>query len=557
MGSWTFAYDHLNRLLSGTPTSGVYSGQGQELCLDYDSFGNRTQSDLQTTACKPNPTPPAANVPVNPAYDPNTASYNAANQVGFTTVNAAANGFAYDAAGDVTFDGANYYAYDAEGRVCATQTAPYSGGVAAYGYLYDAEGRRVAKGSITPVPLGQLPSCDLATNGFKLTESYVLGQGGERLTALAWTGGATGTSAWQSTNVYAGGKLIATYDAGTAGQSADAGTAGGLHFQLADPLGTRRVQANSAGEAELDCQSLPFGDQLSCFPDPNAPGNDQDEDATGMLTGIHFTGKERDTGSGLDYFGARMYASTMGRFLSPDHAEDETIPVALPFAELTNPQTLNLYSYVQNNPLSNVDPDGHATWGACADGSGSQCLFGDFNGEANQQNGRTVYWNSAAGNWDNNDPTKMNDGRINDLSGGQLLMAAPMGRLLEPIMGKVGEMLTSALGKTGETAASGASQVVVSGSKSAVRDALNSGAISDAQKGAVKRALARGKMTDTFTVEKLGDGSVKVTQDVAGRAGGHATYEKIVDASGNTVPGSVVQRGYMPSGEEVHTDPKY
>jgi len=77
MGSWTFAYDHLNRLLSGTPTSGVYSGQGQELCLDYDSFGNRTQSDLQTTACKPDPTPSVA----NSAYDPNTAKYSVAIQV--------------------------------------------------------------------------------------------------------------------------------------------------------------------------------------------------------------------------------------------------------------------------------------------------------------------------------------------------------------------------------------------------------------------------------------------------------------------------------------------
>jgi RHS repeat-associated protein len=32
----------------------------------------------------------------------------------------------------------------------------------------------------------------------------------------------------------------------------------------------------------------------------------------------HFTGKERDTESGNDYFGARYYASSMGRFMSPD-----------------------------------------------------------------------------------------------------------------------------------------------------------------------------------------------------------------------------------------------
>jgi len=33
---------------------------------------------------------------------------------------------------------------------------------------------------------------------------------------------------------------------------------------------------------------------------------------------LHFTGKERDTESGNDYFEARYYSSAMGRFMSPD-----------------------------------------------------------------------------------------------------------------------------------------------------------------------------------------------------------------------------------------------
>jgi RHS repeat-associated protein len=69
-----------------------------------------------------------------------------------------------------------------------------------------------------------------------------------------------------------------------------------------------------------------------------------------------FTGKERDTESGLDYFGARYYGSNMGRFMSPDWAA-KAEPV--PYAKLDNPQTLNLYSYVGYNPLSRFDPDGH------------------------------------------------------------------------------------------------------------------------------------------------------------------------------------------------------
>ena len=68
------------------------------------------------------------------------------------------------------------------------------------------------------------------------------------------------------------------------------------------------------------------------------------------------TGKERDAESGNDYFGARYYASSMGRFLSPDwSAKAEPVP----YAKLDNPQSLNLYTYALNNPLRNIDKDGH------------------------------------------------------------------------------------------------------------------------------------------------------------------------------------------------------
>ena len=65
----------------------------------------------------------------------------------------------------------------------------------------------------------------------------------------------------------------------------------------------------------------------------------------------HFTGKERDTESGLDYFGARHYSSTMGRFMTPD-------PSGLTLASLSDPQSFNLYAYARNNPLINTDPTG-------------------------------------------------------------------------------------------------------------------------------------------------------------------------------------------------------
>ena len=70
------------------------------------------------------------------------------------------------------------------------------------------------------------------------------------------------------------------------------------------------------------------------------------------------SGKERDSESGLDDFGARYYSSQYGRFMMPDFLEsDDTDP--LPYADLKDPQTLNLYAYARNNPLSYVDKNGH------------------------------------------------------------------------------------------------------------------------------------------------------------------------------------------------------
>ena len=64
-----------------------------------------------------------------------------------------------------------------------------------------------------------------------------------------------------------------------------------------------------------------------------------------------FTGQERDAETGLDYFGARYYASRTGRFTTVD-------PVMNIDAALIDPQRWNRYGYALNNPLRNVDPDG-------------------------------------------------------------------------------------------------------------------------------------------------------------------------------------------------------
>ncbi|HEY6252020.1 MAG TPA: RHS repeat-associated core domain-containing protein [Candidatus Angelobacter sp.] len=82
----------------------------------------------------------------------------------------------------------------------------------------------------------------------------------------------------------------------------------------------------------------------------------QSTTATGDPNHYKFTGKELDAETGLYNFGARHYSPALGRFMSPDLSE---VPLPLPYADLRDPQSLNLYSYAGNNPLRFTDPDGH------------------------------------------------------------------------------------------------------------------------------------------------------------------------------------------------------
>jgi RHS repeat-associated protein len=145
------------------------------------------------------------------------------------------------------------------------------------------------------------------------------------------------------------------------------GTTQAQNFSLTNWLGSEAVRTDpTSGLASSAYTSLPFGDQQL-----TVLGADTDD--------IHFTGKERDTESGLDYFGARYYASGAGRFMFPDWSVQEE-PV--PYAKLDNPQSLNLYSYVLNNPLSDTDADGHDPFqkqaGSCGVAS-NECGGADAN----------------------------------------------------------------------------------------------------------------------------------------------------------------------------------
>jgi RHS repeat-associated protein len=113
-------------------------------------------------------------------------------------------------------------------------------------------------------------------------------------------------------------------------------------FYVEDALGSSRVLTTTAGVVCYDADFTPYGGEQAYT--NSCPQN------------YKFEGKERDTETGNDDFGARYYNNRFGRWLSADWSN---VPVAVPYANLSNPQTLNLYSMVADDPESFADLDGH------------------------------------------------------------------------------------------------------------------------------------------------------------------------------------------------------
>lgn len=230
-------------------------------------------------------------------------------QLSFTGANNRMDGYSYDAAGNLLNDGTTAYTYDAENRIISAVNS--TNGTSTY--VYNASGQRVRKttaGTGLPDPPG--------------TFDFLYDLVGHAMTQLTSGGG------WYRSEIYAGGRHLATYASST------------TYFVHSDWLGTERARSSASGAAYQTCTSLPFGDWLSC--------------SAADHSFQHFTGKEHDYETGLENFGARYDSSSLGRFMSPDWSSD---PEAVPYAKLSNPQSLNLYAYVQNNPINAVDLDGH------------------------------------------------------------------------------------------------------------------------------------------------------------------------------------------------------
>jgi RHS repeat-associated protein len=142
------------------------------------------------------------------------------------------------------------------------------------------------------------------------------------------------------------GALKKEYIYGSSGLVATIEPTNGTRYTTADHLGTPRVITNSTGAVVSRHDYKAFGRELSA-------GVGGRTTAQGYVVDNlrqKFTGHERDNETGLDFAQARYFASTQGRFTSPD-------PTLLS-VNAFNPQSWNRYTYVLNNPLLYVDPLG-------------------------------------------------------------------------------------------------------------------------------------------------------------------------------------------------------
>jgi RHS repeat-associated protein len=211
-------------------------------------------------------------------------------------------GYTYDGAGNLLNDGRHTYTYDAENRLVLVD------GGNTDSYLYDAEGRRVYKAS------GGISTIDYDL------DDHPFANGG-RL------------------EVYVGDRHLATYSNNS------------IYWNHTDWLGTERAHSNIGGAVAESCTSNSFGDGMTC--------------SGSSVTPLFFTGKERDSESGLDNFEARYLGSSMGRFMS---ADPENLSGLI---NQDDPQAWNGYAYVRNNPLVYTDPGG-TNYTVC-DTNGKNC----------------------------------------------------------------------------------------------------------------------------------------------------------------------------------------
>jgi RHS repeat-associated protein len=299
-----YTYDPLNRLLTAqTQASSGGDCWGQ-------SFGNNgapptlaadALANLFYTSSKQCSSP-------SPQFTMNTSNNNQ-----FTGT-----GIGYDSDGDMTQDTAYTYTYDAENRVI-TASGMTNG---PYCYTYDANGMRVMKAHASGGSCNGTVTVDML---------YWRDFAGNTIAETDGTGSTT--SANYNEYIFSAGRRIAQSNPYSSN----------VYYYFADHLGSTRLVTTATGTACYEVDYLPYGTE-------NTPSGFSNT----CSTRYRFTGYERDletaygTSAGNDYAFARYYNSRLGRFMSGDPLD----------GDITDPQTLNKYAYVRDNPVNLVDPSG-------------------------------------------------------------------------------------------------------------------------------------------------------------------------------------------------------
>ncbi|HSP78408.1 MAG TPA: toxin TcdB middle/N-terminal domain-containing protein [Myxococcaceae bacterium] len=338
----TYGYDGAGRLgsMSGYVNAFTYNGRGQLLSAAYanGTTARFTYEDRRQWMTEASVTGPSSTLyQASYAYDAGgrvtsmSSSTHSLSNLGYTydalnrltgVSGSQAQSFAYDALGNLTFNSqvGSYQYTDGTHRHAATVAGAHS-------YGYDANGHLVSGGGRTLVwdadnRLAQVTTASGSTsfrydaNGQRVLKSGPSGT--TRYFGSLLELGPEGLTKYY----YAGPMLVARRNAS------------GANWYHQDHLGSVRVLSNQSGQVVASYDYSAFGATLS---------------SSGSTSNSRGYGGHVVDDTGLVYMNARYYDPQLGRFVSPD-------PV-VPSSE--NPQALNRYAYVYNNPISNSDPTGH------------------------------------------------------------------------------------------------------------------------------------------------------------------------------------------------------
>ncbi len=220
-------------------------------------------------------------------------------------------GFTYDGAGRVTAGNWNSNNYSLTWNAANELISYTMNSQSSINYIYDPFGRKI----------------EIATAPSRY--SYLLYGANTGNHPLAEYSSVTGE--WQS-NITAGTQLIATV---TESSPINLSSPYAVQYVATDLLGTTRETVNSSGSSSGFATWYPYGEV----------GNNASP------AEFMWTNMARDSNTGLDHFQFRDYDSALGRWLAPD-------PAGIAAANLTDPQSLDRYSYVDNDPSFALDNSG-------------------------------------------------------------------------------------------------------------------------------------------------------------------------------------------------------